>query len=295
MCAPPLYGTETQTVQQPPTQPETILKHVRSKIPEIQTLTTPKKGLSKIISAIGLDRNGHKIAFIKWAETPNSPEATSIHTENENLQKIGQTPGTAQIKTFHPEIPILVTEYIHTPKNARWNKQNWETATTTLAQIQKLAPPGLKHQKNWDAFRDRGTETQKALQACLKDHKLALQLDAKYHALRQTLPNDTTCHSDTHVENWVLSEKGPILIDFEHLALGPQGYDETCLLAHINMPVKTRLQWLEKTKIDRDTASIVAGALAAQLAAGCQRKTGPWKNHCLKNWPQVAPFATALI
>jgi len=189
---------------------------------------------------------------------------------------------------------VLVTHAVAANPLECWGVQALHKAGGTLAALSQVDGSGLARVQNWKAFQDVGAAGGAAvLHAVGYDRGLAAYLTECHYAL-QAWPDtaNVACHGDPHPGNWVLTASGPTLIDLGHLALGPPGYDPAFLVTHLNLPVASRVAWLEAVGCDPQLASVVVGARAARLARGLGPDGTPrWRGWCLQQWGPALDLA----
>jgi len=84
-----------------------------------------------------------------------------------------------------------------------------------------------------------------------------------------------TCHGDLLASNWVLTRRGPVLVDLLHLSRGPAGFDA----AFVDRSVSSRLAWLDSLGVPALVASTVVGCAAAMIADALTSDDLAWALH----------------
>jgi len=103
-----------------------------------------------------------------------------------------------------------------------------------------------------------------------------------------------TCHGDLLASNWVLTRRGPVLVDLLHLSRGPAGFDAAFFAAFVDRSVSSRLAWLDSLGVPALVASTVVGCAAAMMADGLTSDDQLWRDWAAPQWPPVRDLAWAL-
>jgi hypothetical protein len=273
-------------------QVDEILEVVRQVMPDVAVLRAGPAGLSGAKTALA---EGSPGLFVKWASQGDQAAAEDLAREAENLLRVIDVPGVVRLVQFDPDLPLLILEQVHVDATAAWDDLVWTSAVRTLKAVRQVPGDGLGSVSEWKSFRDRGAVTfASLLESTSGDMPLSRYLLQCYDAVRTNLGTATTCHGDAHPDNWLLGATGPILADFGRMALGPVGFDEAFLLAHLDVPARTRLAWAERADLDLDVDRVVVGACAARLAVGRCGELAGWREWCEERWPAAVSLAAAL-
>jgi hypothetical protein len=284
--------------------PPDVLAAVRRLAPEVAKLDTPRLGLSGTTSSLGRDRAGRAVVFAKWADDASARPARELGVESAHLDRVQGLDRVAAKLGFDPVVPLLLTAYVEPDPGAVWDDHAWALATTTLTSLRSAASYDLGSVGDWTAFRAPLGDVLAAVTARSGDARLATALTECYrrfggytygHDRAAPVVTPVLCHTDAHPGNWVLTAHGPVLVDFGRLALGPAGFDEVFLLAHLDAPLALRLRWLATATVTADVAIVVAGASAARLALGTTSSNPAWSAWCRHLWPHARDLAAALL
>lgn len=235
--------------------------------------------------------------FVKW-EGEGGPGA--VVREGVNLERFRGVPGVTQLVLFDPSVPLLVTTLVEPEVEAVWDDARWDQACAVLRAVSGAARvSGLPLITESPFFADRGVLLGSALSALLpRDRALARAIARSYEVWRGSVfpaSEVVVAHGDAHDENWLLTRSGVVLLDFECLRVGPRGFDEVFLLAHLPVPLDVRLGWLGSACVRPDVSALVSGAVAARLAVGVAAGREAWRSWCGERWYSAVSLARALL
>lgn len=171
----------------------------------------------------------------------------------------------------HTENPwTLTTEYVPTART-RWGKRDIKEALNTCASVHDALKDLNGHEHVY-------TRHEGAVHAGLTvlTGKLRKHVQEAVTTLAELPVNELTVqHCDTRVENWVLSTRGPVLLDFGVAALAPRGWDEAVLVAnHPQLPERALQRLLRKGQVNAELMYLAAG-LQTALAAHALTSPNP--------------------
>jgi len=276
------------------------LRDIEVKVSELlgdkYLLVEGPRGLSGSRVAFGVSP---KQVFVKWAE----PEfAGVVRKEAANLMLVAEAKVAPALLAYDEGIPLIVMEMVHADPAGVWNESTWLAACEILVRLRETPVSGLPHISELDFFQDRGPHFFDILfKAVDNDMSLATYLSQSYNKIRfwgrnEYVGDNFLCHSDTHDGNWMFAEnRMPVLIDFEHLHIGPAGFDESFLLAHLaEVPLLEKLAWIESAKINSDVLRTTVAACAARLACGLESDFLEWREWCTQRWGTALNLARIL-
>lgn len=264
-------------------------------LPTVASLTGERGGLSGAYAAAGRDAEGNKVAFVKWARDSCGESAQSVRREGSNLRRVTGVPGVVRLVLFDEATPLVVTQFAQGKESYRWTQETWDLASPVLDQVGGVAESGLAPVREWKAFSPRGELIGDSLESLGVSGSLATELERQYNAVPQNLDSGVSCHSDPHPGNWLVGPAEVTLIDFEHMASGPAGFDEVFALTHVDAAAETRLSWLDEAGVDKRLAAMVSAALTCRIACGVYSTSEPWSSWCRARWPAAIALASALL
>lgn len=222
---------------------------------------------------------GQRNVFIKWDSQNDAWTRGAIAREASRLRLVGAHVQSAHFLAYSPEHHLLVTEALDGPE-PQWNDAGALDADGHVLNQLAALPFEVTSKLSsgrYDFDRDRRGDA--ALSTAVEP-RFQSRLYECYEQQRK-LVRDTPCHWDAWSDNWLSHDGTPHLVDFEHLALGPAGWDHCFLITWPDVPTEAKVRWLS-TVATFESLRAMIGAITFWTAinASVAREPGNLEQHC---------------
>lgn len=150
----------------------------------------------------------------------------------------------------------LLTELV-VADGSHWSGEMLERAVHVTRSM-----PELPHKDRMRIMGQHTGDQEKILTGLVfaPDTRLRLMVEETSEQLSSWPVGDlSAAHCDTRPENWVLSDSGPVLIDFGAVALAPQDWDAALLLAHSSVDIAVKRGVSKHLGVDWGLVRLAAG------------------------------------
>lgn len=220
----------------------------------------PGRGLSGTRAAFAEGQAGD--AFVKWA--PGLGMDVIVEAERDAVRLLSRCPPEGVVRAaVDPDSTRALWFERLVPAVRAWEPADVEDALGVIGGLAGLPLPAHTFADVRIAGPDGLADAVEAARPALGADAdgLAAGVDEYRRSVRTAV--EVVCHADAHDDNWVLTAGGPVLVDFETLCAGPRGWDETLLVAHMDMDDRWRARLVEEVcgGLDRAVACAAAAAV----------------------------------
>lgn len=254
--------------------PEPVRALLHSTIGSEPTWLRPcAPGFAQQLSALaGTDRFE---VFVKWAERPAGIAAILREAQNLSLfdrdRRCGELPIAPTLLGLDPASGVLCTSSIPGAATTLWDTSDLVEAAKVLERLAAASWHGVRRLDEASAVIPSAADVDRRLRelrAAGYDTR-ALSRDARRFTQEIVHRTDVLCHADTKTSNWVRGTDGLALVDFDHLCLGPRGWDHSYLATRLLHATGVVAHWLttHTRPVDRVAVRSCVAACALRTSA----------------------------
>jgi hypothetical protein len=229
----------------------------------------PRIGITKLATSIIEGQDGRRL-FAKWSPDgdgllPLCREVAAHHTLGDKMPE--RSPRLLNVvMAKNSQLVGAIFEFVSGEERPRWTGKQIDEALDVLATLRTAPRIGnLSYGDMFKTWRQRGALDALSAPVLLVDD-FGTFMDELLDA------EDVAGHGDAYYRNWLIDDdERPVLVDFEHSAGVPLGWDEVWLLTSLELPVAEATSRIRAIVPQRRAAVLVAaaaGKLAYMLTRG---------------------------
>lgn len=218
--------------------------------------------------------------------------------EAEALLSVSGVEGTVQVVAVEEHLGVVIAEEVLGCERP-WTIADCDEAIRVLQSLPSYLPSRRTIRQLWKSLSGERKERwrERSVLAFPNDEVSISRIVEAQERFIALLDDDMVpSHADPHPRNWILTENGPVLLDFGSVCEAPAGYDEAVLLVLISLPATDRLACARRWGVKDDMLLMVASIWALSIVRGMhQEDRGSWWQWCNTAWPPLEEMLHLLL